>query len=333
MTRLALQASAKAVKAALKGSPPRKRSVSVRRAAGQAPQAKPKAAVRQPMRAGVVGSRRYRLFKPTGHQAGTVRPLLVMLHGCLQDAQAIASVSQMNQLAASEGFFVVYPEQDRLSNSQGCWNWFATRTGQAQREADAIVSIIDRVCESNLVDLNQVAVAGFSAGASMAALVGTRHPERFCAIAMHSGIATGVAESQASALQAMRGRGSLPDALLAADPGKRLPALLVIHGSADAVVSRGNGLDAALQWAAREGANSSPERKVQRGNRYAVTVTDFKVAGRLVTSHCSISGLGHAWSGGAPRRTFSDPKGPDASRMIWSFCKKQFALSRRRVEA
>lgn len=337
---MAVRASTKAVEAALATSLTISQSTS-KKAALKAPhkltpkarrRSKLKAVTEKSMPVGTTGLRRYRLYKPPSQSTGAPRPLLVMLHGCLQDAQAIASLSQMNRLAAREGFFVLYPEQDRMSNPQGCWNWFATRTGQAQREAESIIAVIDHVCQSQRVDANQIAVAGFSAGASMAALLGSRQPTRFRAVAMHSGVATGVATSQATALRAMRGRGPVPAALSPADPGKPLAALLVIHGSADPVVAPSNGMNAAMQWAACEGATAIAVRKVQRGNGHAVTITDFKVTGRLVATHRLISGLGHAWSGGAPGLAHSDPKGPNASRMIWSFAKKQFALPQSRAK-
>lgn len=274
---------------------------------------------------GVVGSRRYRLYKPPDCHIGPLRPLLVMLHGCAQDGQAISSVTQMNRIAAREGFFVLYPEQDRLVNVQGCWNWFATRTGQAQREADAVMAMVDQVCKAQRIDGDEVAIAGLSAGASLAGLLASRQPARFRAVVMHSGIAPGAAQSQATALRAMRGRGPALAALPVPANGLRLPPLLVIQGSADHVVAPRNGLDAALLWAACEGAKPGPKRSVQRGNRYSATVTDYKVATRLVATHCLINGLGHAWSGGAKGRAYSDEAGPDASRMVWAFVAKQFA--------
>ena len=276
------------------------------------------------MSVGVVGSRRYRLYIPPGSQTGAVRPLLVMLHGCAQDGQAIASVSRMNRVAAREGFFVLYPEQDRMANLQGCWNWFATRSGQAQREADAVVAMVDQVCRAQRVDVGKLAIAGLSAGASLAVLLATRHPARFRAVAMHSGIAPGTAQSQATALRAMRGRGPAPPCLAPPANGLRLPALLVIQGSADHVVAPRNALDAALQWAECGGAKAGTARPVQRGNRYTATVTDFKAGTQLVATHCLINGLGHAWSGGAKGQAYSDEGGPDASRMVWAFASKQF---------
>jgi len=276
---------------------------------------------------GTAGPRRYWLFKPepSGVRSGECLPLLVMLHGCGQDAEAMAASSRMNTVAAREGFFALYPEQDRLSNVQGCWNWYGTRTGRAQAEARSIIAAIERVCLAQAIDRNKVALAGISAGAGMAVLLATQFPERFRAIAMHSGIAPGVAHSSASAIKAMFGQSVTTSPLPAMSPDVGLPALLVIHGAADRVVAPGNGAEAAMRWGERVGAKAGKPRKVQRGARYAASITDYRKSGRLIATFCEIERLGHAWSGGAAGHAYSDPKGPDASRMIWSFAAKQFA--------
>ena len=113
---------------------------------------------------GVTGARRYQLYKPPGSQRGERLPLVVMLHGCTQDAHGMAASSRMNRIAAGERFMVLYPEQDRMSNLQGCWNWFDTRNGRAQREADAMGAAINQVCLTQPVDPDRIAIAGFSAG-------------------------------------------------------------------------------------------------------------------------------------------------------------------------
>lgn len=328
LTRTAMRAGTKAMKQALRAKPsvPKPKS-----------KPKPAPAKRAPasaahwttgLAASAAGARRYRLYKPPGVTRTERLPLLVMLHGCGQNAEALAAISQMNRIAARERFLVLYPEQDRLANAQNCWNWYDTRSGRAQGEADAISAAVDQVCLKQPVDPQRIALAGLSAGAGMAALLATRQPERFRAVAMHSGIAPGVAQSVATALRAMHGRrmAGVPLAPLAA--GVHLPALLVIQGSADYLVAPGNGPEAAHLWATREGAQPGTPRTVQRGARYPATITDFKTRGRLVATLCEIKGLGHAWSGGAVNWTYSDPKGPDASRMIWAFVAKQFASAR-----
>ena len=294
------------------------------------------------MSVGYWGSRSCLLYTPPGVQREERLPLLVMLHGCTQDAAALAASTHMNQVAARERFLVLYPQQGRLANVHGCWNWYDTRSGRAQREADSIDAAIDRVCAAQPVDPARIALAGLSAGASMAALLATRRPGRFAAVAMHSGMGPGAANSSASALAAMRGHpASQPLRELAALPklpklpklpalaaGLRLPALLVIHGSADHLVASSNGLRAALLWASHESAKPDAQRTVQRGARYPCTVTDYRTPARLVATHCVVRGLGHAWSGGSAGHAYSDARGPDAARMVWAFAAKQFAPHR-----
>ena len=274
---------------------------------------------------GATGAKRFRLFRPPGIGIAERLPLMVMLHGCGQDANSFATSTRMNRIALRERFLVLYPEQDRLANGQGCWNWFDTGTGRAYAEAALIMKAIDQVCLLHPVDRARVAIAGLSAGASMAALLVTRHPGRFKALVMHSGVPPGTAHSRLSALGAMQGH--RPTQALAATPAamaSHWPPLLVIHGAADAVVSPHNGRAAAQAWADAAGASAGPARSVQRGQRYPMSVTDFKRKGSTVASLVVVDGLAHAWSGGAAGKPYSDGRGPDASRMAWAFASRQF---------
>jgi poly(hydroxyalkanoate) depolymerase family esterase len=276
---------------------------------------------------GTTGVQRYRLFRPAGVRFGEHLPLMVMLHGCGQDASTFAASTRMNVVAARERFLVLYPEQDRLANPKRCWNWFDTRSGRAYGEAALIMAAIRQVCVLYGADAERVAVAGLSAGASMAALLATRHPDRFKAVTMHSGIAPGTAHSTLSAVGAMQGQRS-PKPLQAPTLGllaTTWPPLMVIHGGRDAVVSLHNGRAAAQVWADASGARAVTGRGVQRGKRYSMTVTDFKKRGVTMAVLVEVDRLGHAWSGGARSEAYSDGDGPDASRMAWGFAAKQFA--------
>ncbi|PKO65795.1 MAG: phospholipase [Betaproteobacteria bacterium HGW-Betaproteobacteria-16] len=268
---------------------------------------------------GATGVRRYRIYRPPGIAFGERLPMMVMLHGCGQDANRFALSTRMNQLAAKERFLVLYPEQDRIANAQGCWNWFDTDNGRAYGEAALIMHAIDQACLLYAGDRSKVAVAGLSAGASMAALLVARHPERFKAVVMHSGIPPGTAHSGLSALGAMHGRRETPPLVAAT-----WPPLLVVHGAADHVVSPQNGRAAARVWAEAADAQAGEERRVQRGQRHPMQVTDFKRRGRTVATLVAVDRLAHAWSGGAARQPYSDGQGPDASRMAWAFASRQF---------
>lgn len=325
MARLAMRTGATAMTQALRVRPGKPAPAFV------APLAKEKRVIaaashgRSGVAISAAGVRRYRLFKPPGVHRSEKLPLLVMLHGCGQDAQAFSASSRMNRIAERDRFLVLYPQQDRMANTQGCWNWYDTRTGRAQAEADSIDGAINQVCLTQPVDRNRIAVAGLSAGASMAALLAMRHPERFKAVAMHSGIAPGVAHSSATALSAMFGSRVKAASAAPLASGVHLPTLLVIQGSSDHLVAPSNGTEAARSWAQSESAMPGAARTLQRGARYAMQVTDYRTSGRLVATLCEVIGLGHAWSGGAAGQSFSDPKGPDASGMIRAFIAKQFA--------
>src|ERR1035437_1727247 len=158
MARLALRTGAKAMKLAMKSAKtPRKPRVvkptsarpapAKRTLTGMAPVSTAKSASKlvhtmspqwtTGMASGASGIRRYRLYTPSDLRRGERLPLVVMLHGCAQDAQALAASTKMNRLAQVERFMVLYPEQDRLSNLQSCWNSDDPRTGRAQRHADS----------------------------------------------------------------------------------------------------------------------------------------------------------------------------------------------------
>jgi poly(hydroxyalkanoate) depolymerase family esterase len=270
-------------------------------------------------------ARRYRVYRPPGVALGQRLPLLVMLHGCGQDAQAFADSTRMNALARRQGFVVLYPEQERLANPQGCWNWFDTKSGRAQAEAASIMATVDQACLLHGADRDRVAVAGLSAGASMAALLATRYPERFRAVAMHSGVPTGTANSTLTALGAMHGRRATAALAPPLAGAAGLPPLLVLQGLADTVVAPANAQAAVRIWAEASAAQALPRRYAQRGKRYPVAITDFKHGRRLCATLVEVAALGHAWSGGAARRPFSDARGPDASRMIWAFVRSALA--------
>jgi poly(hydroxyalkanoate) depolymerase family esterase len=269
---------------------------------------------------GLTGMLRFRLYRPPEVGYAERLPLVVMLHGCGQDAKGFALSTRMNRLAARERFLVLYPEQDRVANPHGCWNWFDTRNGRAYSEAALILKAIDQACLFYPADGTRIALVGLSAGASMAALLATRYPQRFKAVVMHSGVPPGAADSSASAMRAMRGRLPLPPLTAAHE----LPPLMLIHGERDTVVSSRNAQLAASLWADAAGAQSAEPRRVQRGQRHGMTVTDYTSQGRPVATLVEVDALGHAWSGGTARKPYSDSRGPDATRMAWAFALRQF---------
>lgn len=272
------------------------------------------------------GPRRYYLFRPAGVRFGERLPLLVMLHGCHQDARTFAASTRMNRIAARERFLVLYPEQTRLAHAQGCWHWFDTQGGRAQAESAWVLRAIDQVSLLYSADRERTAIAGLSAGASMAALLATQHPQRFRAVVMHSGVPPGLAPTAATALRAMRGQ----RAMAPLPPGEHhWPPLLALHGEDDGVVSARNAVAAVQRWADAAGATPGPAQTQRRGQRHPLTLTHYRRGRELVATLALIRDLGHAWSGGAARERFGEPQGPDASRLAWRFIARQMATDAR----
>jgi len=172
----------------------------------------------------------YGLYIPQT-ETHTARPLVVMLHGCTQSGDAFARGTRMNVLADRYGFAVLYPEQAAKRHPQVCWHWYDASAAAGGAEAHAIVALVDNL------DAGRVYVAGLSAGAGMAAMLAFDYPERFAAVATHSGVVFGAARSVPSALDVMR-RGATQE------PAELARVALAAHGATKA--AEGSGALAAM---------------------------------------------------------------------------------------
>lgn len=258
----------------------------------------------------------YRLFVPPSSLRSSAPALVVMLHGCTQDAEDFARGTQMNALAREAGVLVLYPEQARSANPQGCWNWFKTQHQQRGRGEPALLAeLVRSVALEQGVDAQRIYVAGLSAGGAMAHILGTVYPDVFAAVAVHSGLPHGAATDLPSALSAMRsGTRHLPAA------PSPLPTI-VLHGEADATVHPGNGqavVDAHLRSAEETRRTDRVEGTFRTGRRFSCT-RHANADGLIMAEHWQLPGCGHAWSGGSAAGSYTDPQGVSASSEILRF--------------
>jgi poly(hydroxyalkanoate) depolymerase family esterase len=263
------------------------------------------------------GSRAYRLFIPTGYQ-GQPLPLVVMLHGCTQSPDDFAVGTRMNFIAEEQTCFVVYPAQRSEANHAKCWNWFRTADQQRGRgEPSLIAGITHQIMRDYSVDPKRVYIAGLSAGAAAAAIMGATYNDLYAAIAVHSGLACGAAIDLPSAFVAMREGGRSDDRVILGD-GPPVPTI-VFHGDRDITVHPNNGDQILEQFM----TTTSTQKKVHRGRvpgGHAYTRTIYtNASGRGIFEHWNIHGAGHAWSGGSPAGSYTDPRGPDATREMLRF--------------
>jgi poly(hydroxyalkanoate) depolymerase family esterase len=261
-----------------------------------------------------VGSRTYKVYVPSSY-AGQALPVVVMLHGCTQNPDDFAAGTRMNDLAEEQKFLVAYPRQSQSANMQKCWNWFNARDQQREGgEPSLIAGIALQVIEEFAADPARVYVAGLSAGGAAAAIMAATYPDLFAAAAVHSGLACGAAKDMPSALAAMAGRG----AIRRPSEGPMVPTI-VFHGDADRTVSPVNG----DQVVAQAGLEVALTKVVTRGESpggmgYTRTV-QLDDAGTEVLEQWILHGAGHVWSGGSASGSYTDARGPNASREIIRF--------------
>ncbi|MCW3477466.1 extracellular catalytic domain type 1 short-chain-length polyhydroxyalkanoate depolymerase [Limobrevibacterium gyesilva] len=268
------------------------------------------------------GSRPYKLYIPSSY-CGEPVPLIVMLHGCTQSPDDFAAGTRMNAAAEEHACLVVYPGQTVAANSSKCWNWFsAGDQGRDRGEPSLLAGITREVMRQYAVDPRRIYVAGLSAGGAAAAIMGSTYPDLFAAVGVHSGLACGAAQDLPSAFAAMRQGGGGPTyrpGTASREVRCRPVPTIVFHGDRDTTVHPLNG-DSVI-------AHSMPETPLDRrvtegrvsgGHAYSVT-THADANGKVVLEQWVVHGAGHKWFGGSPAGSYTDPRGPDATREMLRF--------------
>jgi poly(hydroxyalkanoate) depolymerase family esterase len=272
--------------------------------------------------ANAAGSRAYKLYIPSGYK-GQPAPLVVMLHGCTQSPDDFAAGTRMNALAEEQTFLVAYPAQAPSANHGKCWNWF--KPGDQRRdqgEPSIIAGITRRIMRDYAVDPGRVFVAGLSAGGAAAAVMGAAYPDLYAAIGVHSGLACGVAQDLPSALAAMR-QGGHSGQSASRDGSLRPVPTIVFHGDRDATVSPVNGDQVIAQSKAGADLRTTESHGRSEGGTAYTRKVQSDEGGRPILEQWVLHGAGHAWSGGSPAGSYTDPRGPDASREMLRFFLEQ----------
>ena len=282
--------------------------------------------------------RTYKIYVPDGYSSGTAVPLVVMLHGCTQDADSFAAGTQMNAVADAETFIAIYPVQPTSANSSKCWNWFETaHQSRGSGEPALIAGMVNQVKGNYNIDDDRVYVTGLSSGGAMSVILGATYPDVFAAIGVGSGLEYKAATNSTAAWTAMFSGG--PNATTQGNAAysamgsyARVVPVMVFHGSADYTVVTVNGDLVLSQWAQTNDRASDGSDNDDIDDTPEATISDSVPGGRSFTRYVYedsssqtvmekyiVTGMGHAWSGGSTAGSYTDPNGPDASQLMVDF--------------
>ncbi|MGO4389669.1 PHB depolymerase family esterase [Microvirga sp. 2YAF29] len=239
-----------------------------------------------------------RMFSYVPPEVAASPALVVVLHGCTQNAAGYDYGSGWSVLAEEYGFIVVYPEQQEANNIKRCFNWFQVQDIERDRgEAHSIRQMVARAVRDHGVDPKKVFVTGLSAGGAMTATMLATYPDVFAGGAIIAGLPYRSATTVAEAFESMFQGPSRPaeewgDLVRRASTHRGpWPKVSVWHGSADATVRPMNAGEIIKQWTNVHGLKAKPDRKetVDGYPRRVWTNAD----GEAVIEEYTITGMAH----------------------------------------
>jgi poly(hydroxyalkanoate) depolymerase family esterase len=230
-------------------------------------------------------------------------PLVVLLHGCHQDAGSFARDSGWIDRVGRARAVLLVPEQLGTNNPARCFNWFrAADPASGGAELLSLREMIDTACTAHRCDRRQIYVVGLSAGGAMAAALMAAYPDIVSAGAVVAGLPVGCAGSMREALGRMANAEPQIEDVIWAQRARALapkgytglwPRLSVWHGEADQAVDPTNANILVRQWRALHALNEVPTHDVALNARARQRM--WRVKSRAAVEWWSLAGLDHGY--------------------------------------
>lgn len=279
--------------------------------------------------AGTLG---YELYVPASHTPEKKLPLVVALHGCTQTASAFRKLSRFDEVAASKGFIVVYPDQPKESNQLKCWNWFQDKHSlRGGGEPSMVAGITLQVAAQYNVDPARIYVTGLSAGGAMSTVMANTYPDLYAAFAVGSGCsyAAGAAcagyksaDPEVTGKKAYDAMGAfarpIPFIVFTGDQDKTVPPANADQLVRSQQVASDYADDGSKNGSVPSAPASTTTGRSEGGRSYTVRKYADKTKHQL-GEYWVVNGMGHAWSGGDPAAQYADAAGPHESAAMWDF--------------
>lgn len=273
------------------------------------------------------------LYIPENLNKETAR-VVVVIHGCLQSAEAMAAGTGWNGIADKNNLVIIYPQVPEGTNGLNCWSWYlpenqTAKSGQLKTIADDVKINIARL----QLPAPQVFATGISSGGAMVAGLAACFPKDFAAVAIHSAPVYGQAKNLEQGNDLLKnGPPRRGETRVDCHPKDFAKPLLVVQGLRDNVVNPRNAQALMTSFLSGAVKENETERKVD-GVAFAQTdyFKDKNFVGRLI----KIPHLAHAWSGyeknlrNSPyinsksamptSLPFFATEGPSSTDLIWEF--------------
>lgn len=292
-----------------------------------------------------LGQREFLFYSPGNIQTHERRPLIVALHGCLQNAKELAGLTRLQSLAKKEKAYLLLPNQNFLNNFNRCWNWHSANHQKRDRgEPGLIAGMIDWAKNHHQIDPRRVYIFGVSAGGAMTTILMANYPDVFSAGLSASGIMYKAATNMLSGYAAAKSGSDKSPLETAQQAWKDLKdevwfpeslPILVITGDADTSCHPKNSEQTVEQFLAfndlfddgksNKSVKTEPisqtTSKVENGYDYTHLVYG-KNKNQVAAEYYVIHGMGHGWSGGNSDFDYNFPLGPNATEIMWNFFKR-----------
>ena len=244
-------------------------------------------------------------------------PLVVSLHGCLQDAEAYSKVGWI-KLADKWKFYLVFPEQNSSNHINRCWNWFqADNIQRGHGEIESIIEMIDKMKADYAIDDHRIYIEGLSAGGWMVPVLLASYPDVFAGGATNAGGPAFCAMTEQYvwdyfgwwyeyfgvyyAKQCMEGMDKSPGEWgnLVRNEGYRefngrWPVISIWQGSADNIVNKINQQELVDQWTHVQGIDQIPDRQEKLGPNASVIHNEYQNnEGAVLVETWLIPGMSH----------------------------------------